>query len=114
MIYSSPGPDPGYNPIAPIVGIVEPGFLPGFTWSQSGVFKEAAGRCTAATVYCIAGVISSVTTRLTMATRRKSTLWKHFTEVQGCWCNVLYYITLLFTTLFFIFINLAGSGSKII
>ena len=57
MIYSSPGPDPGYNPTAPMVGIVEPGFLPGFTWSQSGVFKEAAGRCIAATVYCIAGVI---------------------------------------------------------
>ena len=76
-----------------MVGIVEPGFLSGFTWSQSGVFIEAADKCTG-TTDCIVGVITQCYDQATMAPRRKSALWQHFTEVEGWGCIVLYYITL--------------------
>ena len=66
-----------------MVGIVEPGFLSGFTWSQSGVFIEAGDKCTG-TTDCIVGVITQCYYQATMDPRRKSVLWQHFTEVEGC------------------------------
>ena len=67
-----------------MVGIVEPGFLSGFTWSQSGVFIEAGDKCSTGTADCIVGVITQCYYKATMAPRRKSALWQHFTEVEGC------------------------------
>ena len=66
-----------------MVGIVEPGFLSGFTWSQSGVFMEAADKCTATTDR-IVRVITHCYYQTMMAARTKSALWQHLIEVEGC------------------------------
>ena len=76
-----------------MVGIVEPGFLSGFTWSQSGVFIEAGDKCTG-TADCIVGVITQCYYKATMAPRRKSALWLKVADVlyyTTLHCNVLHF-----------------------
>ena len=79
-----------------MVGIVEPGFLSGFTWSQSGVFIEAGDKCTG-TADCIVGVITQCYYKAMMAPRRKSALWLKVADVlyyTTLHCNVLHFFIL--------------------
>ena len=92
-----------YNPISPMVRIFEPGFLPGFTWSQPGVFIDGADRCS-----CDHGTVLHVCSQCYYWNDHGCTCKEEIcplATLYGGWRLLMYWIILYYTVMFCYILN---------